>query len=188
VRRFDDRFKRGVEWLEVAGFDVDDAILILELAGDEHKARAGDDDAVRLEDVGSDDDVGDAGLVFKREKDEALGGAGALAGDYAARGADKLIGACRFKLGGGEDAEAAEAVTLIGHGVWARGEAGAGVVSGETLVGGHFAKGVGGWVGGRCAAQKRADGAAGLLDLPECVAAMSDVAKRVECADLGEGD
>lgn len=172
----------------MAGFDVNDTVLILQLAGDEQEARAGDNNAIPLEDVGRDDDVGDAGLVFEGEEDEAFGGAGALSGDDSARGADELIGARRFELGSGEDAEVAKVLTLIGHGVRACGEAGAGVVSGEPLVGGHFAKGVGCCVSGCGAAQKRTDGAAGLLDLPESIAAMRNVAKRVERADLSEDD
>jgi hypothetical protein len=88
-------------------FDVEalrDAVLILEWSFDHEESAARDDDAILLKDVGREDDVGDAGFVFEREKDEALGGAWALAGDDAACGADKLIGACRFEFLRGENA------------------------------------------------------------------------------------
>jgi hypothetical protein len=188
VGRIDEGFQRHIERLELAGFDVDDAVLILEFAGDEQETRAGDDDAVRLENIGGDDDVGDSGFVFKREEDEAFGGAGALAADYSACGADWLLGACGFEFGGREDAEAAEALALIGHGVRAGGNASSGVVGGEALVGGHFAEGVCNRAGGCGAAQEWADWAACLLDLPEGIAAVLYVAEGVERADLSEGD
>ena len=51
------------EGFEVLRFYVDDAFLILQLSGDGEKTAAGDDDAVLLEDVRRDDDVGDAGTL-----------------------------------------------------------------------------------------------------------------------------
>ena len=75
------------------GFDVNNSVLILELAYDQEKSVACYNDAVLLEYIGCEDDVGDAGFVFEGEKDEALGCAGALSGDDAAGNADRLIAA-----------------------------------------------------------------------------------------------
>jgi len=75
------------------GFDVNNSVLILERAIDQEKSVASNDNAVLLEYIGCEDDVGDAGFVFEGEKDEALGCAGALAGDDAAGDADGLIAA-----------------------------------------------------------------------------------------------
>ena len=71
------------------GFDVNNSVLILERAFDQEEAIARYCDAVLLEYIGCEDDVGDAGFVFEGEKDEALGCAGALAGDDAAGDADR---------------------------------------------------------------------------------------------------
>ena len=68
------------------------AVLILERPFDQQEAAAGDDDAVALEDIGGEDDVGDAGFIFEGEEDEALGRAGPLACDDATGDADGLMG------------------------------------------------------------------------------------------------
>ena len=72
-------------------FDVNHAVLILQRPFDQQEAAARDDDAVALEDIGSKDDVGDAGFIFEREEDEALGRAGPLACDDATGDADGLM-------------------------------------------------------------------------------------------------
>jgi hypothetical protein len=71
------------------GFDVDNSVLILERSFDQEKSVASNDNAVLLEYIGCEDDVGNAGFVFEGEKDEALGCAGALACDDAAGDADR---------------------------------------------------------------------------------------------------
>ena len=48
-------------------------------------------DAVLLEEIGREEDVGDAGLDFKGLEDEAFGGAWVLAGNHATGNADGLI-------------------------------------------------------------------------------------------------
>jgi len=71
------------------GFDVNNSVLILERAFNQEESVARHNDAVLLEYIGCEDDVGDAGFVFEGEKDEALGCAGALACDDAAGDADR---------------------------------------------------------------------------------------------------
>ena len=82
---------RDVERRDSLGLDMDHTVLVLERAFDQEKSVASNDKTVLLEYIGCEDDVGDAGFVFEGEKDEALGCAGALAGDDAAGGADGLI-------------------------------------------------------------------------------------------------
>ena len=61
-------------------FDVHHAAGVLHCACDEQKPVAGNDQAVALKDIRCQNDIGDAGFVFKGEEDKAFGGSGALAG------------------------------------------------------------------------------------------------------------
>ncbi len=72
-------------------FDVNDAVLNLEQTCDQKESGTCDNDAVALEHIGSENDVGDAGFIFKREKDEAFCRAWALASDHATGNPDKMI-------------------------------------------------------------------------------------------------
>ncbi len=78
---------------------------------------------------------------------------------------------------------AAELGAAVGHGVGAGGEAGAGVVGDEALVGGHGAEGRGGAGAGGVMRSRGPTGRLDLLDLPDGVAAVGDAAERVEGAD-----
>ena len=80
------------EIVEPFGDDMDDALLVLQLTGDADQPRAEHDRAKGLECLRPDDGVGDAGLVFQRHEDDAVGAARPLAdeddagnGDSAAR-------------------------------------------------------------------------------------------------------
>src|SRR5581483_8829753 len=110
------------------GFHVDDIVLILEGSFDEQEAAAGDGDHVAFVEVGRDDYVGDAGLVFHGNKDETLGCTRALTSDYASGGTDPLAVTMMVELFGGEDSLAAKSGSAVGHGVLPRGKSGAGVV------------------------------------------------------------
>src|ERR1035438_1877309 len=63
-----------VERDDFTRFHMDDAILNLELSVDAQNAAAGDHQTVRFKHIRRNDDVGNAGFVFKREKYEAPGG------------------------------------------------------------------------------------------------------------------
>jgi len=63
---------------------MDHTVLVLERAFDPQEPIARDCDAVLLEYIGREDDIGDPGLVFEGEEDEAFGGAGALARNHTA--------------------------------------------------------------------------------------------------------
>ena len=121
---------------------MDDAVLILEFAGDEEEFFAGDEESVAVVEVGVDDDVGDAGFVFEGEEDEAEGGAGALAGDDATGGGDSAAVGGVVELGCGEDVGGGEIGAAEGHWVVVYGEACAGVVGDEAVFCGHLAEGV----------------------------------------------
>lgn len=65
-----------VERTDALRFDVNHAALVLKCAFDAQKAAAGDDDAVALENVRSEDDVGDPGLSSRERKTNLLAVAG----------------------------------------------------------------------------------------------------------------
>ena len=82
-----------------------------------------------------------------------------------------------------------ESFAVIGHRVWACGEAGSHVIGCEALIGCHLLQR--GWisiagVGTVGTSQQRPNGTASLFYLPESIASMLDFAERVERADLGE--
>lgn len=91
-----------VDGADAMGFHMDDAVLYLQCAFDVEEARARNEDAFALEEVGGDDDVGNAGFVFHGEEDEAFGGAGALTGNYASGGADEGVAGGAGEVVGGE--------------------------------------------------------------------------------------
>ena len=143
------------------GFHMDDVVLILQWPFDQQEAAAGDGDHIPLIKVWRDDDVGDAGLVFHGEEDEAFRCSGALTGDDAACCADPLAIAAAAEICGGEDFLSAELFAAVGHGMAAGGE-------------------------GSCAGEERAFGLAGALDLPEGIAAMADASDGIKGSDVGE--
>ena len=85
-----------IERADVAGFDMDDAVVALQLTLDQQKALARDGEAFALEEVRRKNDIGDAGFIFEREEDEAFGRAGTLAGnDATGRAHANRVGALR---------------------------------------------------------------------------------------------
>ncbi len=64
------------ELLDVLGAEMDHRVDVLVRTFNEQELRVGDERPVRLVEVRVHDGVGDAGLVFKRQKDEAVSGAG----------------------------------------------------------------------------------------------------------------
>ena len=120
------------------GFYVNYAILILEWPFDPQKPAARDDHTVTLEDVRSNDDVGDAGLIFEREKNESLCCAWPLARDDATGNAHKSVIAAVRQIVCRENALRAQGSTMVGHWVRARSEPRACIVSRDTLVCSHL--------------------------------------------------
>jgi hypothetical protein len=59
---------RDFERKDALGSDINYAVLILKCSIDAQKAAAGDNHAVAFKDVWGEDDVGDAGFLFEREK------------------------------------------------------------------------------------------------------------------------
>src|ERR1700731_4093750 len=68
----------------------DAAVALLQHPFDDQARRADDELAVPLQEVGGDDGLRHAGLVFEGEEEQPLGGAGALADDDRAGGADDV--------------------------------------------------------------------------------------------------
>lgn len=125
----------------MTGLDVNHAVLFLDCAFDEEEPAARDDDAVLLEDIRSEDDVGDAGLIFEGEEDEALGSAWPLTRNDAASQTHVLAAVSLKEINGRENAFLPERCTVIGQRMWAGGETGSCIVRSETLVGRHLPEG-----------------------------------------------
>ena len=88
---------------------MDDAGLVLQLAGRGDEARADDDRAQALERLRPDDEIGDARLVLQRHEDHALGGAGALAHQHQPGDGDALAALDAGERVGALDAARVEA-------------------------------------------------------------------------------
>ncbi len=175
-----------IEGSDPMRFHVDHAILILQRTFYPEKPAARDDDAIALEGIRGNDDVGDAGFIFERKEDKPLGGSRTLPGDYTACNAHKAVAGRARQLLCRENALGAKSLSLVCHGMRAGGEAGAGVVGSEALVRGHALEGHRRFFVVACVPsilQQRADGPPDFFDLPERIAAMFHLAERIECAD-----
>ena len=65
----------------MVGQKVDDALLVLDTAGDAEKGLGAKKHQVALGDAGKDDDVGEPRFVFEGHEEDARGGGRALAAD-----------------------------------------------------------------------------------------------------------
>jgi hypothetical protein len=119
------------------GHDVDDVALTLDIPFGVQQGGVPGGGAVFVIDVGADDQVDDAGLVFEGYEDDSAGGAGALTDEDEAGDADPfaLIGGA--ELVRGEDVEFVELFADEGDGVAFEGEAGGRVVGHDFLAEGH---------------------------------------------------
>ncbi len=97
-----------VQFLKVPGADMNDLVDVLERTFDQQEPGIGNEVAVGLIEIGVDDGVGDAGLVFDGEKDEAVSGAGPLAGDDLAGDAGFHAVPEQLQVTGAEDVHAVE--------------------------------------------------------------------------------
>ena len=129
------------EGLYGTGFEMNDVVLILDDAGDKNEALVEHDHTILIIKIRGDDDAGGSGFVLEGHKDEAFGGAGALAGDNttSGRGGDAVRKIAKFD--GGFDAVGAKSFASIEHGVVAGSESGAVVVGDEPLFDVHRPEG-----------------------------------------------
>ena len=102
--------KEGSEVEQFLRRHVDDDALALDAAVDAEQAGAQARLAEALEDVGPDDQVGDAGFVLDGDEDDALGGTGALAGDHQPRHLHLPAGREVLEAAAGHETAAAELV------------------------------------------------------------------------------
>ena len=123
--------------LHLLGADRGHAVLVLQHAVDDQERLLDDDEAIAREEIGADDDVGDAGFVLEREEDEALRGAGALARDDHAGHADAAALPRGAQIGRAQDAAHRQLVAPQRHRMAADGQPRAGVVGDEPLGLGH---------------------------------------------------
>ena len=73
---------------EAFGDHMDDAVFVLQLAGDGEEAGTEHDRTESFENLWPHDGVGDGGLIFQRHEDDAVGAAGPLAYQHQARNGD----------------------------------------------------------------------------------------------------
>ena len=73
MQRFEAGGPHGEYTVDVLHFPVDDQIRVIKDSG-----------ALAIENVRHDDGIGDTGLIFETEKQQAFGGTGSLAADHAA--------------------------------------------------------------------------------------------------------
>lgn len=90
----------GTEGFDFPGLDVDHAVLVLEATEDTEERFLHDDEAEFLEELGIDDDVGDAGFVFEADEDDAFGGAGTLAANDGPGDSQGLVVREEAEVGG----------------------------------------------------------------------------------------
>lgn len=110
---------------------MDDFALAFDAAGGEEDGGEPAGAAEAFEGFGPDDEIGDAGLVFEGDEDDAAGGAGALADEDDAGDGDPASCWAAFGVAeflGAEGAALVETVADEGDGVGAEGEAAGGVV------------------------------------------------------------
>src|ERR1051325_5628279 len=72
------------ENLHAIGFHGNDIVDILQAAFDQEKFTSNNCEAILLKNVGRDDCIRDAGLVFETQEHETFGGAGTLSSDDSA--------------------------------------------------------------------------------------------------------
>ena len=124
--------------LHLLGADGGDPLLVLQRALHQQKRLLEDHQAPLGEQIGADDDVGDAGFVLDRQENEPLGGARSLAGDHGARDAHAAAVSLAGEIGRPQRAAQAHLLAAQGHRVRPDGEAGALVIGDDTLGGAHL--------------------------------------------------
>ena len=173
----------AVEGLDGGRFNVDDAFDVLQATSDAERGFTGDDEAAALKEVGAHDGVGDAGLVFEADEDNALGRAGTLAADHRAGDEHSVAVAGEREVGGAP--RSGEAVADRCHRVRASGQADGGEIGVVTLGARHRGEGCGCGVVDDTCVQERFVGGPGGGDLPEGGAAVGGEA--IQGAEGGEG-
>lgn len=99
-RRQPSEHRRVVD--QAPGDEVDDFAFALDDAEDAEQAGAEEFLALAFGEAGMDNDVGNSGFVFQRQKDDAVGAAGALAvGDEAGAAGGGVVARLAQRGGGG---------------------------------------------------------------------------------------
>ena len=78
-----DFYVGDIERSDAPGFDMNYAILMLQLTFHLHEAAARDHSTIFFKRVRREDDIGNPRFIFEREKDETLCSSGALASNNA---------------------------------------------------------------------------------------------------------
>src|SRR5579872_2912920 len=159
--------RADLERQDAIGFDRKHMVEVLQGAFNQQELFANEEEAIFFEQVGSDDGVGDAGLILQAEKHESVGGAGALAGDDAAGNAHAAAIFDVLQVAGAQHTTQLEAP--VSHGVAAHSQAGAAEIGYQAFFVVHARQRRSGIVFGN-SLQQRSGGARGTLHLPEGIA------------------
>ena len=125
------------DFLDASGLHVDNVIDVLNRTFEKKKLALNNGSAILIENIRSNDDVGNAGFVFEADEDEAFGCSWPLARDHAAGHADITAIGCMREIDGAKNAETVQPFAAIGHRMRADGHAGAVEVRDETFFVGH---------------------------------------------------
>src|SRR5947208_5781367 len=127
--------------LHVLGAHRSDAVLVLEHTFDDQKRLFDDDEPIACEEIRTHDDVGDAGLVLEREKDEAFRRPWALTRDDHPGDAHAAALPPRSQIRRAQDTAHRELVAAERHGMAADRETRACVIGNQALGLGHRPEG-----------------------------------------------
>ena len=125
------------DFLHACSFHMDDIIDVLQRAFEEKKLALNDRGAVAVENIRRDDDVGNAGFVFKAEEDETFRGAGTLSRDDAAGNANPRPLGMPAQIARAENTQRLQFLAAIGHRMRADRHARAAEVGDEPFFGCH---------------------------------------------------
>src|SRR5689334_14506869 len=130
------RRRRGLEYrdlFDAHGFHMNNVVDILDRTLKQQELALNHSGAITIEHVRRNDDVCNAGFIFKADENETFCGTRSLAGDDAAGDADKSSIGCVRKIEGAKNAAAVQSSATIRHRVWADSHAGAVEVGNKAL-------------------------------------------------------
>ena len=161
-------------------FDMNDSILMLERTFHAHKATARNHNTVLFKVIRGDDDIGDTGFIFERQKDKTLRGPWALPCDDTSWNPNKFMIGTACEVICGHHSCLSKRLAMIGERMRTGGETSACIISRQAFVIGHLPerhrRGILTSRFGN-APQQWSNGAPGLLNLPEGITPVLDFAQ-----------
>jgi len=116
------------------GADRNNVVLILQNSFDGEESLTGQQQAILMKQIRTDNGVCDSGFIFQAQKYKSLGGAGTLAGNNAASDAETLARGQIAQFAGAPNAHGTEPCAAVGHGMRANRESGAVKIGDQSLL------------------------------------------------------